>query len=124
MRSAEAVLAVIQDRGRRGLPLRGVYRQLYNPALYLTAYGKIAGNAGALTPGATPETADGMSLAKIEAVIEAVRFERYRWTPARRTYIPKSNGKKRPLGIPTRSDKLLQEAIRLLLEAYYEPRFS
>jgi group II intron reverse transcriptase/maturase len=125
MRSAEALLAVIQDRGRRGLPLRGVYRQLYNPALYLAAYGKIAKNAGALTPGVTPETADGMSLAKIEAIIAALRQERYRWTPARRVYIEKKRSKqKRPLGVPTWTDKLLHEALRLILEAYYEPQFS
>jgi group II intron reverse transcriptase/maturase len=65
-----------------------------------------------------------MSLAKIEAIIAALRQERYRWTPVRRAYIPKSNGKKRPLGIPSWSDKLLQEVIRSLLEAYYEPQFS
>src|ERR1051326_1904269 len=77
-----------------------------------------------MTKGASPETADGMSLAKIDAIIEALRFERYRWTPVRRTYISKKNGKVRPLGIPTWSDKLLQEVIRLILEAYYEPQFS
>jgi hypothetical protein len=67
--------------------------------LYLLAYGKIARNAGVLTPGATAETADGMSLATIEAIIDAVRHERYRWTPVRRVAIPKANGKSRPLGI-------------------------
>jgi hypothetical protein len=64
MRSAETVLGIIRDRGRRGLPLERVYRLLYNRDLYLLAYGKIARNHGALTPGATPETADGMTLAK------------------------------------------------------------
>jgi group II intron reverse transcriptase/maturase len=78
-----------------------------------------------MTPGSTEETVDGMSQAKIEAIIDALRQERYRWRPARRTYIEKKgSSKKRPLGLPTWSDKLLQEVIRLILEAYYEPQFS
>lgn len=124
MRKATDVLNVIQDRGRRGLPLDDVYRQLYNPTLYLQAYGRIYHNDGAMTKGVTAETVDGMSMAKIQATIEALRFERYQWTPVRRTYIPKKNGKTRPLGIPTWSDKLLQEVMRSILEAYYEPQFS
>ncbi len=124
MQSAETVLDVIRERGRRGLPLERVYRQLYNPQLYLMAYANLYGNAGAMTPGTTGETVDGMSLAKIERLIEEIRYERYRWTPVRRVEIPKRNGKTRPLGIPTWSDKLLQEAMRLLMEAYYEPQFS
>lgn len=124
MRDAETVLSVIRDRGKRRLPLEDVYRQLFNPHLYLRAYGRISANKGAMTPGTTAETVDGMSLEKINALIEALRYERYRWTPVRRTYIPKANGKKRPLGVPTWSDKLLQEVIRSLLEAYYEPQFS
>jgi len=88
------------------------------------AYGKLYSNAGAMTPGVTGETVDGMSLAKIEAIIGALRGERYRWRPVKRIYIPKKNGKQRPLGLPTWSDKLVAEVVRLLLEAYYEPRFS
>lgn len=124
MRNAETVLSIIRERGSRGLPLTDVYRQLYNPALYLMAYGRIYRNDGAMTPGTTDETVDGMSRAKIDAIIEALRYERYRWTPVRRVEIPKKNGKTRPLGIPSWSDKLLQEVMRLLLEAYYEPQFS
>lgn len=125
MRNAETVLGIIQNRGSRGLPLEDVYRQLYNPTLYLTAYGKLYKNAGAMTPGATEETVDAMSLHKIQAIIEELRQERYRWTPVRRSYIEKKNStKKRPLGLPAWSDKLLQEVMRLILEAYYEPQFS
>jgi group II intron reverse transcriptase/maturase len=124
MRDAETVLGIIQDRGKRGLILEDVYRQLFNPSLYLRAYGRIYRNDGAMTPGATRETVDGMSREEIAAIIERIRSERYRWTPVRRVYIPKSNGKMRPLGVPTWGDKLLQEVIRSLLEAYYEPQFS
>jgi retron-type reverse transcriptase len=124
MRKAETCLAIIRDRGERGLPVDDLYRQLFNPALYLQAYGKIYRNDGAMTPGVTAETVDGMSLKKIQGIIDALRFERYRWTPVRRTYIPKKNGKRRPLGMPTWSDKLLQEVVRMLLEAYFEPQFS
>jgi group II intron reverse transcriptase/maturase len=125
MRTAETILGIIRDRGRQGLPLEDMYRQLFNPALYLLAYGKIGRNAGALTPGVTPETMDGMSLKRIQAIIDALRMETYRWTPVRRVYIEKKRStKKRPLGIPAGSDKLLQEVLRLILEAYYEPQFS
>src|SRR3954447_1939087 len=124
MRNAETVLGSIRERGRRRLPLEDSYRQLYNRDLYLRAYGRIYRNDGAMTPGSTPETVDAMSPEKIGAIIGLLRQERYRWTPVRRTYIPKKSGKLRPLGIPTWSDKLLQEVIRSLLEAYYEPQFS
>jgi group II intron reverse transcriptase/maturase len=124
MQSAEAVLDIIRRRGAQGLPIERLYRQLFNPQLYLMAYGRIYANAGAMTPGITGETADGMSLAKIGAIIGALRAERYRWRPVKRVYIPKKNGKLRPLGLPTWSDKLVAEVVRLLLEAYYEPQFS
>jgi retron-type reverse transcriptase len=124
MRNAETILGIIHDRGKRGLILEDAYRQLFNPDLYLRAYGRIYRNDGALTRGATAETVDGMSQEKIAAIIEQLRTERYRWTPVRRVYIPKTNGKVRPLGVPTWSDKLLQEVLRSLLEAYYEPQFA
>jgi group II intron reverse transcriptase/maturase len=124
MRKAETVLGIIRERGQQKLPLEDIYRQLYNPEMYLRAYGRIYPNKGTLTPGTTNETADGMSLAKIEKLTDDIRQERYQWTPVRRIYIPKANGKTRPLGIPTWRDKLLQEVIRSILEAYYEPQFS
>ncbi len=125
MRSAETLLGLIQERGKQGLPLERVYRLLFNRDLYLMAYGKIYRNAGATTSGSTPETVDEMSLRKIDTIIEALRSERYRWTPTRRVLIEKKNStKKRPLSMPTWSDKLLQEVIRLILESYFEPGFS
>ncbi|MCO6480679.1 MAG: group II intron reverse transcriptase/maturase [Phaeodactylibacter sp.] len=124
MRKAETVLSIIRERGKRKLPLNDLYRQLYNEELYLHAYGKLYRNKGAMTPGVTPDTVDGMSREKIKKLIELLRYERYRWNPVKRIYIPKKNGKQRPLGIPSWTDKLLQEVIRLLLEAYYEPQFS
>ncbi|HVQ52933.1 MAG TPA: reverse transcriptase domain-containing protein, partial [Mycobacterium sp.] len=124
MQNATTVLDVIGKRGRKGLPISRLYRQLFNPQLFLLAYGRIYANKGAMTPGVTGETVDGMSLAKIETIIDALRDERYRWRPVKRIYIPKKNGKQRPLGLPTWSDKLVAEVVRLLLEAYYEPQFS
>jgi group II intron reverse transcriptase/maturase len=124
MRDADTILGIIHERGKARLPLEDIYRQLYNPQLYLRAYDRIRRNEGAMTPGVTAETVDSMSLEKIMGIIEAVRHERYRWTPVRRVYIPKKSGKLRPLGMPTWSDKLLQEVIRSILEAYYEPQFS
>ena len=124
MQNAKTVLGVLRERGRRGLPCNELYRQLFNPHLYLLAYGRLYSNHGAMTPGVDGETVDGMSLGKIGRVIDALRHERYRFQPVKRTYIPKKNGKRRPLGLPSWSDKLVGEVVRLLLEAYYEPRFS
>jgi hypothetical protein len=101
MQSAETVLGVLRERGRRGLPLDELYRQLFNPQLYLLAYGRLYSNKGAMTAGVTGETVDGMSLGKIDRIIDALRHERYRWSPAKRMYIPKKSGKLRPLGLPT-----------------------
>jgi retron-type reverse transcriptase len=104
MRNAETVLGVLRERGRQGLPLERLYRQMFNPQLYLMAYGRIYSNQGAMTPGATTETVDGMSLGKIGRIIDALRHERYRFNPVKRIYIPKKNGKRRPLGLPSWSD--------------------
>jgi group II intron reverse transcriptase/maturase len=124
MQNAETVLSVLRARGRRGLPCDELYRQLFNPHLYLLAYGRLYSNHGAMTPGADGETPDGMSLSKIERIIDVLRHERYRFQPVKRVYIPKKNGTRRPLGLPSWTDKLVSEVARLLLEAYYEPQFS
>lgn len=89
------------------------------------AYSNLQANQGRLTPGTNAEdTIDGMSSAKIEALIQQLGEGSFRWQPAKRVYIAKANGKRRPLSIPTWTDKLVQEGMRLILEAYYEPRFS
>jgi group II intron reverse transcriptase/maturase len=124
MQTTESLLGLLRERGKRGLPLTRVYRQLYNTNLYLSAYGRVYRNAGAMTPGGTDETADGTSLETFDTIIAALKQERYQWQPARRTYILKKNGKKRPLGLPTWSDKLLAEVMRMLLDAYFERTFS
>lgn len=124
MRTAQTVLTVIQERGKQHKPIERIYKLLFNRDFYLSAYAKLYPNNGAMTKGVTDETVDGMSIQKIDRMIELLREEKYQWKPARREYIPKKNGKKRPLGIPTWGDKLLQEVMREILEAYYEPQFS
>jgi len=103
--------------------LTRVYRCLFSEDLFLAAYDKIARNRGALTPGTEDDTADGMNLERIRKIIEQLRTERFRFHPARRIHRPKKSGGTRPLGLPNFSDKLVQEVLRLILEAYYEPRF-
>jgi group II intron reverse transcriptase/maturase len=124
MQDAATVLSIIRNRGERGLPLRDLYRQLYNPQFYFRAYTRLYSNDGAMTPDTTGETVDGMSREKIKTMIDLIRRERWRWTPVKRIYIPKRNGKLRPLGLPSWSSKVMQENVRQLLNAYYEPRFS
>ena len=109
------MLGVLRERGKRRWPLERIYRLLYYPELYLIAYGRIYSNKGAMTPGVNGETADGMSMEKIERIIDALRYERYRFSPVRWVYVPKKNGKLRPLGMPTWSDKLVGEVMRLIL---------
>jgi retron-type reverse transcriptase len=119
------VLGGIRARGRRGLPLTGLDRQLLNPQRFRHAYATLANNRGAMPPGVPAATVDGMGLAKIQAIIARLRDERYRWTPVRRISIAQPRArKKRPLGWPTGSDTRLQEVIRSILEAYDEPQLS
>ena len=124
MRNTETKLAVINRRGAEGKPLERLYRQLFNPEIYLQAYSEIYANKGAITKGATNDTLDAMSEKRINNIIQKIRTEKYQWKPTRRVEIPKSNGGTRDLGIPTGTDKLTQTAMKNLLQAYYEPTFS
>jgi hypothetical protein len=100
MQEAEVVLNVLRERGRKGQPLTQLYRQMFNKDLYLLAYGNIHSNQGAMTPGASEETADGMPEDKTDQITELMRHEKYRFSPARRVCIPKKNGKLPPSGCP------------------------
>ncbi len=124
MQDATTVLGIIRKRGEQGRPLKNLYRQLYNPQFYFQAYARLYSNDGAMTPDTTGETVDGMSGEKIKTMIDLIRQERWRWTPVKRVYIPKKSGKLRPLGLPSWSSKVMQEVVRQLLSAYFEPRFS
>lgn len=101
-----------------------LYRNLLNKEFFLMAYNNIYAKEGNMTEGSDKNTIDGMSLARIDNIIERLKDESYQPNPARRVYIPKKNGKKRPLGIPSIDDKLVQEVIRLILESIYDNKFS
>ena len=125
MRTTETILEMLRERGRQKKTVERLYRLLRNPDLLLTAYGRIAANKGAMTPGVdASDIPDGMSIDRINRLISALEQGSFHWKPVRRIYMPKAKGGKRPLGLPGFTDKLLQEAMRMLLEAYYEPRFS
>lgn len=123
MQNANQIQQAIRKLGEKRIPLTRIYRSLYSEDMFLTAYSKIYANRGALTPGVDDDTADGMSIDRIRRIIDQLRYERYRFRPVRRTYVDKKDGRKRPLGLPNFTDKLVQEVIRMILEAYYEPRF-
>ncbi len=118
-------LEIVRKLGERKLQVKRMYRKIRDRELFIAAYGKLYANQGALTPGVDPaDTVDGMSLKRIDRIIEQLAQGTYRWKPVRRVYIPKRNGQFRPLGLPGWNDKMVQEVIRMVLEAYYEPRFS
>ena len=101
-----------------------LYRNLYNPDFYMIAYANLAKSQGSMTAGVDGETLDNMSIPRINRIIESLRDKSYEPKPAKRKYIPKKNGKLRPLGIMSTDDKLVQEVVRMILEAIYEPTFS
>jgi group II intron reverse transcriptase/maturase len=126
MRSPIDVLNSLSDKSKDpAYRFKRLYRNLYNPEFYLLAYKNIYANKGSMTPGADGTTLDGMSLARVKRIIESLKDQSYRPTPARREYIAKKDSdKKRPLGIPSGDDKLVQEVVRMILDSMYEPTFS
>ncbi|MEE0969797.1 MAG: reverse transcriptase domain-containing protein [Acutalibacteraceae bacterium] len=125
MRNPENVLITLtKHSNNKNYKYKRLYRLLYNEQLYLNAYQRIYSNNGSMTKGTDNKTVDGMSVERIKKIILTLKDESYQPQPARRTYIPKKNGKMRPLGIPSFDDKLLQEVIKMILEAIYEGHFE
>jgi group II intron reverse transcriptase/maturase len=124
MQLIHKLVEVLQDRGKRGLGLERMYRHVCREDVLIAAYAKIGPNDGSTTPGVDGETVDGMSLEKIRRIVQTLRDGGWAWRPVRRVHIPKKSGGTRPLGIPSWGDRLVQQAIKSILEPYYEPQFS
>lgn len=125
MRSPERVLNSLNKHSKdSSYKFERLYRILFNEEMYGVAYQKIASNGGCTTKGSDGQSIDNMSLVRIDTLIDSLKNESYQPQPARRVYIPKKNGKTRPLGIPTFEDKLVQEVVRMILEAIYEDYFE
>ncbi|MFG6322737.1 MULTISPECIES: reverse transcriptase/maturase family protein [Bacteroidales] len=125
MRSPETVLNNLSKHSSDlGYKYERLYRLLFNEEMFFLAYQRIYAKQGNMTPGTDGRTVDQMSIQRIERLIDALRTEEYQPHPAKRVYIPKKNGKKRPLGIPSFDDKLVQEVTRMILEAIYEGHFE
>lgn len=125
MRNPEIILnSLVRHSNTLTYKFQRLYRILFNYEMYYIAYQKIYSKAGNMTAGSDGKTIDGMSVARVRQLIESLKDESYQPVPSKRIYIPKKNGSKRPLGIPTFMDKLLQEVIRMILEAIYEGQFE
>ena len=125
MRSPEQVLKALNKHGKvSDYKFERLYRILFNEEMFHVAYQRIYAKPGNMTPGTDGKTINRMSLQRINKVIASLRDESYKPNPAKRIYIPKKNGKKRPLGIPSFEDKLVQEVVRMILEAVYEEVFA
>ena len=125
MRSPERVLNSLNEHCKdSSYKFERLYRILFNEELFYVAYQKIASNGGSTTKGSDGRSIDEMSLARIETLIASLKDESYQPHPSRRVHIPKKNGKTRPLGIPAFEDKLVQEVVRMILEAIYEGHFE
>ena len=125
MRSPEKVLNSLSEHSSDlGYKFERLYRLLFNEEMYYVAYEHIYAKTGNMTKGTDGETIDNMSTGRIDNLIKVIKDETYQPQPARRVYIPKKNGKMRPLGIPSIDDKLVQEIVRMILKAIYEENFE
>lgn len=127
MRTATTIREVnsIAKASAKGRRIHGLYRLMGNPdVLWKQAYANVYANKGATTKGVRKNSLDGFSEERVQHIIRTLNAREYQFSPVRRAYIPKRNGKRRPLGIPTGDDKLVQEVVRILLEQIYEPVFS
>jgi len=126
MRNPIEVLKSLTEKSKdKSYKFRRLYRNLYNPEFYWLAYKNIYANKGSMTAGVDGSTMDNMSDSRIENIIKSLKDQSYQPNPARREYIEKKNSKKkRPLGIPSGNDKLVQEIVRMLLESIFELNFS
>src|SRR5260370_960537 len=119
------LLAILSKMAQKpAVQFEKLFQKLYNVELWLLAYQQIAPKPGNMTAGVDGKTIDGAGLKLITDLIADLKASRYKPHPVRRTYIPKANGKLRPLGIPSFQEKLLQTVVKLILEAIYEPTFS
>lgn len=124
MQDPNKLLTILSSMARKPeVEFDNLFPKLYNTHLWLMAYGQIAPKTGNMTAGTDGQTIDGTSMKRIERLIAELKAGRYTPKPVRRKYIPKANGKMRPLGIPCFEDKLLQTVVKLLLEPIYEPNF-
>ncbi|HZR41038.1 MAG TPA: reverse transcriptase domain-containing protein [Ktedonobacteraceae bacterium] len=117
-------LEALGDISKQGKCLNGLFRLLENQVLWHEAYANIYANKGAITPAVDEVTLDGFSEERVTSIITRLKNGTYRFHPTRRVYIPKKSGKKRPLGISSGDDKLVQEVVRIILERIYEPIFE
>lgn len=125
MRSPEAVLESLKSHSKSlEYQYERLYRNLFNPTFYLLAYQQTYSKPGNMSPGFDGKTFDGMNLTRVNKIINRMKDHSYRPKPARRTYIPKKNGKLRPLGIQCSDDKLVQQVMKMIMESIYENTFT
>lgn len=101
-----------------------LYRNLYNKEFYIKAYTQLYTSHGSATPETDGKTLDGFDDETIKELMEQLKSEQYQAKPAKKIYIPKKNGRLRPIAIQSKNDKIIQKIIEMILTAIYEPIFN